>query len=217
MSMKAFRIFCNNSIAVCEVSELQPRCEGGLYNHISLLNHSCNPNSSWSWVMGNLRKKVVRAVRMIRKNEEIEINYLDKQEFNFSSRQLRREKLLEEFYFICQCSECSLDNEAFASNESTRGEIRGKVEEIKTLMSKYDKASTASTLMASQCIVKLTRYLRLDIEIPRMFLNCYQVALAAQYLRIHGGPNPQVFRDEALSYCQKYGDSFMYFYNSVVK
>ena len=84
-------------------------------------------------------------------------------------------------------------------------------------MNKYDKASTASALMTSQSIVRLTRYLRLDIEIPRMLLDCYQVAVAAQYLRIHGGPSPQVFGDEALSYCQKYGDSFMYFYNSVVK
>ena len=216
-SMKAFRIFSNNSINVCEVAELQPRGEGGLYNQISLLNHSCNPNSSWSWVLGNLRRKVVRAVRTIGKNEEIQVNYLDQQDFNFASRQLRREKLLEEFYFICQCAECSLDNEAFASNERTREEIRGLTEDVQKLMIKYDKASTVSALVASQTIVRLTRYLRLDIEIPRMLLDCYQVALAAQYLRIPGAPSPGVFRDEALAYCQKYGDSFMYFYNSVVK
>ena len=110
-----------------------------------------------------------------------------------------------------------LDTEALASNEKTRQELRRLSVEVQKLMSKYDKAATAEALIFSQNMLRLTKCLRLDIEIPRMLLDCYQVGMAAQYLRLQRLPNPQVFRDEALAYCQKYGDSFMYFYNSVVK
>lgn len=46
---KASRIFEHNSIV------LHPDTNSnGLYYNISFLNHSCNPNASWSWADGNI-------------------------------------------------------------------------------------------------------------------------------------------------------------------
>ena len=37
-TLRALRIFSNNSIEVCEREEMYPRKEGALYTHISLIN-----------------------------------------------------------------------------------------------------------------------------------------------------------------------------------
>ena len=69
--------------------------EVSLYSQISLINHSCIPNAMWSWVSGDVRRSQVRALRDIQKDEEILGSYYDTTEFNYGSRQFRRQKLLE--------------------------------------------------------------------------------------------------------------------------
>ena len=172
-TLRALRIFSNNSIEVCEREEMYPRKEGALYTHISLINHSCNPNCTWSWVKADFRRKKVIAVKPIGKNEEILVNYLDKEDFNFSLRQERREELLDKFHFICKCVECCLDNEALATNERIRLQIQSKIGTVQSLMGRYDKASTATALTISQEIVQLTEVLGMVIETPR----CGQIFL----------------------------------------
>ena len=74
---------------VCEVASLYSPTEGALYNQISLLNHSCNPNSVWSWTKDDFRRKTVRVMKPIQKGEEIVVNYVDLEEFNYGSRDAR--------------------------------------------------------------------------------------------------------------------------------
>ena len=47
----------------------------GLYPKIARINHSCAPNSIWTWVASDRsrRKKEVRACRHIRKGEEVKM------------------------------------------------------------------------------------------------------------------------------------------------
>ena len=213
----ALRIFSGNSIQVCEVASIYSSTEGGLYHQISLINHSCNPNSVWSWVKDDFRKKVVRAVKTIKKGEEIVANYVDTEEFNFGSRDLRRSVLLDKFGFICKCSECVLDYTELELNEQQRKEVVENIKLVKDLMNKFEERATVSALKTGQDTVKLVKELGLVYEVPRLLLNCYQVATAARFQNIIGMLNPRVYSDQALAYCEKFGDSFMHFYNFVLK
>ena len=72
---KIYRIIIGNSIQVCEMDDFHSTIETGLYYNISLLNNSCVPNATWSWVMGEFQMKLVRAIMPIEKDEEILVNY----------------------------------------------------------------------------------------------------------------------------------------------
>ena len=50
----------------------------GLYPKIARINHSCAPNSIWTWVARDRsrRRKEVRACRQIMRGEEVKILYL---------------------------------------------------------------------------------------------------------------------------------------------
>ena len=74
---------------------------GGVYPTVSLCNHSCNPNVARH---SNGRTCIVRAVRAIRKGEEILDNYGP----HFLSNNLEeRQKYLEtQYFFKCTCEAC---------------------------------------------------------------------------------------------------------------
>jgi len=215
--IRAQRIFAANSMQVCEVGAIYSSTEGALYHHISLINHSCNPNAVWSWTNGNFRKKVVRAIKPIKKGEEILVNYIDLEDFNYGNRESRRLALVDKFGFFCKCSECSLEGDEFDLNEQHRLEVVQNLETVKTLMAKHNERSTVQALNTGSSTVVLVKELGLMLELPRILLNMYQVATAARYQNIIGSVNPAVFGDRALALCSLFGDSFLYFYNFVCR
>jgi len=215
--IRAQRIFAANSMQVCEVGAIYSSTEGALYHHISLINHSCNPNAVWSWTKGNFRKKVVRAIKPIKKGEEILVNYIDLEDFNYGNRESRRLALVDKFGFFCKCSECSLEGDEFDLNEQHRLEVVQNLEAVKTLMAKHNERSTVQALNTGSSTVVLVKELGLMLELPRILLNMYQVATAARYQNIIGSVNPAVFGDRALALCSLFGDSFLYFYNFVCR
>jgi len=215
--LRAQRIFAANSMQVCEVDAIYSSTEGALYHHISLINHSCNPNAVWSWTKGNFRKKVVRAIKPIKKGEEILVNYIDLEDFNYGNRESRRLALVDKFGFFCKCSECSLEGDEFDLNEQHRLEVVQNLETVKTLMAKHNERSTVQALNTGSSTVVLVKELGLMLELPRILLNMYQVATAARYQNIIGSVNPAVFGDRALALCSLFGDSFLYFYNFVCR
>jgi Proteins containing SET domain len=75
---------------------------GGVYPTVSLCNHSCHPNVARH---SNGRTCIVRAVRTIRKGDEILDNYGP----HFLSNNLEeRQKYLEtQYFFKCTCEACS--------------------------------------------------------------------------------------------------------------
>jgi len=61
-------IFFNNDISGSAGSK-------SLYLSLALLNHSCSPNSSWSRA-GHDRKLELRAIRDVKEDEELTVNYI---------------------------------------------------------------------------------------------------------------------------------------------
>ena len=155
----------------------------------------------------DFRRKVVRAVKTIKKGEEVVANYIDTENFNFGSKDYRRSVLLDKFGFVCRCSECNLDSQELELNEQQRKEVVENIQLVKDLMNKFDERATVSALKTGQETVKLVRELGLVYEVPRLLLNCFQVATAARFQNIIGMVKPRVYSDQALAYCEKFGDS----------
>ncbi|KAL8485506.1 hypothetical protein ACS0TY_027698 [Phlomoides rotata] len=86
-----------NAHTICD-GELRP-LGTGLYPVISIINHSCLPNSV---LVFEGRQAVVRAMQNIQKGTEVLISYVD-----IAGSTLTRQKALkEQYYFSCACSRC---------------------------------------------------------------------------------------------------------------
>eukprot|EP00940_MAST-03C_sp_MAST-3C-sp2_P001300 g1300.t1 len=81
----------------------------GLFPFAAFLNHSCRPNVIIShYASGDARTIVFRALRPIRKGEEIAYAYIDV----LQTRKQRQKLLREAYFFECACPRCSEPIEA---------------------------------------------------------------------------------------------------------
>jgi len=71
----------------------------GTYPFSSLFNHSCFPNCV---IMYQKNQQVIRAIRKIRKGEEICYSYID----SAMTTSVRRDLLLDKYFFKCFCEKC---------------------------------------------------------------------------------------------------------------
>ncbi|CAA2994865.1 histone-lysine N-methyltransferase ASHR1 isoform X1 [Olea europaea subsp. europaea] len=86
-----------NAHSICD-SELRP-LGTGLYPVISIINHSCLPNSV---LVFEGRLAVVRALQHIPKGAEVSISYVE----TAGSTITRQKALREQYFFSCTCSRC---------------------------------------------------------------------------------------------------------------
>ncbi|KAL7155951.1 hypothetical protein ABFS83_03G110600 [Erythranthe nasuta] len=86
-----------NAHTICD-SELRP-LGTGLYPVISIINHSCLPNSV---LVFEERLAVVRAMQNIPKGTEVTISYVE----IAGSTITRQKSLKEQYFFTCSCSRC---------------------------------------------------------------------------------------------------------------
>ena len=187
----------------------------------SQMNHSCVSNTTLNYVNGDTTRKEFRATMVIEKDEEIVINYVVpiKAEFNYGSRELRRQELLETVMgvpgFLCSCSECSLEGKALEENERMRAEIREKSAEIRELLSCQGSLSRRSTeKLMSLALEKLDLVEKLNIRLMFVteMVNVYVAASRAQKMGITA-PDPNIFRQKALDYAKKCGECSLNYCN----
>eukprot|EP00962_Isochrysis_galbana_P003473 scaffold977_cov103-Isochrysis_galbana.AAC.8 len=77
-----------------------PREAGiGVSSSVAMLNHSCEPNSSWELQQGAV---LIRALRRVQAGEELTICYVDPR----LPYPERRTLLAEAFFFECGCGAC---------------------------------------------------------------------------------------------------------------
>ncbi|KAF5942339.1 hypothetical protein HYC85_019981 [Camellia sinensis] len=86
-----------NAHTICD-SELRP-LGTGLYPIISIINHSCLPNSV---LVFEGRVAVIRAVQHIPKGTEVSISYIE----TAGSTMTRQKALKEQYFFSCACLHC---------------------------------------------------------------------------------------------------------------
>lgn len=85
-----------------------PSCRG-LFITISRMNHSCEANCAQRWD-GEKKKMVVIPVKGIEIGEEITLTYLD-DSGSMSVVEERRERLMNDFGFRCECELCKAEAE----------------------------------------------------------------------------------------------------------
>ena len=74
-----------------------------LYSKVSCrINHSCQKNATWG---GNGERFVVRAIRAIKKDEEVLISYISLAQ----PRKMRSDQLRQGYGFVCNCPACGKD------------------------------------------------------------------------------------------------------------
>ena len=203
---KFCRILSGNGIQICDdLSLYGSNDEGGIYEKISLINHSCIPNVVWSWVLGDFQRKQVRALKNIEKGEEILAMYHSSNEFCYGSREFRRQELLDGFGFLCQCTECSLRGEALEENERKRTDIREKSVKIRLLLKPGLRSPMESAMKLCQKILELIKDLDIRSMIVIELTNTACIASKAKMMGI-SVPDPNMFRQEALEYAKKFGD-----------
>ena len=212
--IKIFRILCSNGSKVCgDGSVYSNTTELALYDNIALLNHSCVPNASCSWVNGDFKRHQVRAIMPIEKEEEILVSYCQNwPEFNWGSREFRQQQLLETRVLVCQCSECSLEGEELQENQRMRAEIREKKAEIRRTLSGGGsdwRRSVKKAMKLAQQRVNLVQKLNIRVMFVSEMINFYDAASDAKKMGI-SAPDPDTFKHEALKYAKKYGDALMY-------
>ena len=215
---KIFRIISGNLFQICEQEELYDTMESGLYNNHTLINHGCVPNATTSWVMGDFKRRQVRAMMTIEKNQEILINYMEDWDFVFGSRQFRQQELLVTEGFQCLCSQCSLEGEDLGDNERIREEIRENLEEKNPLMSfdQVPRKDMKKFLKVNQQQIKLVQKLGVRAVFVDAMIYFYHAATRAKRMNISILANdPDTFKEAALKYAKMFGDNYIHAYNKV--
>uniref|UniRef100_A0A2N9F3I1 MYND-type domain-containing protein n=1 Tax=Fagus sylvatica TaxID=28930 RepID=A0A2N9F3I1_FAGSY len=92
-----FSKFACNAHTICD-SELRP-LGTGLYPVVSIINHSCSPNSV---LVFEGRLAVIRAVQYIPQGAEVFISYIE----IAGSTMTRQKALKEQYLFTCMCPRC---------------------------------------------------------------------------------------------------------------
>ncbi|BBN09598.1 [histone H3]-lysine4/36 N-trimethyltransferase SMYD [Marchantia polymorpha subsp. ruderalis] len=90
------RIACN-AHTICD-DEFRP-VGTGLYPVVSIINHSCAPNSV---LLFDGRRAIVRAIQKIDRGTEVTLSYVELA----GSTKTRQKALKEQYYFSCHCTRC---------------------------------------------------------------------------------------------------------------
>ncbi|TLD36300.1 mynd finger and set [Venturia nashicola] len=98
-----------------------PECRG-LFIEISRINHSCVPNCAQRWD-GKKRVMIIVPVRRIEVGEEITVTYLVNVEVMVVKE--RRESLMKDFGFWCECERCKAEGGDEGMLEEVDGETLG--------------------------------------------------------------------------------------------
>ena len=217
---KLLRIFMDANIKICPEPALYNPGECGLYQDISFINHSCNPNVFWTWVMGDFRRKQVRALKKIEKDEEISANYWECEDVNLGSREFRQKFMLENHGFLCKCSECSLEGKALEDNDRLRAEARDRIEKIVNLLRDKSGQRLSNVKKALKLIQEMKeRIEQLDVQIEILDKRL-QVSLPVAHLAKMMGlqaEDPEIIKLEARGFCNLFGDAKLNDYNKLTK
>ncbi|XP_067844728.1 histone-lysine N-methyltransferase SMYD3 isoform X1 [Heptranchias perlo] len=101
----------------------------GLYPSMSLLNHSCDPNSV---IVFEGKQLQLHAVRQIQADEELTVSYIDV----MATSQERRRQLEKQYCFTCDCNRCETadkDADMLAGEEHSWKEIKESIAKVEEL------------------------------------------------------------------------------------
>ena len=157
----AFAIYVNNSIA------------GNLFLDLSLINHSCVPNTMW-WMKSEQSQQEIqelRAIREIKAGEELTASYLDTSNVFLKDKQEKRNELFRGWNFLCECPSCVKPEDE--SHTKLRGKLQVLYEKRDLLISKDPsirriKIQNKISLLTDQIVDGI-----IELDEPSIFLNSW--------------------------------------------
>jgi len=166
----------------------------GVFAKFSRINHSCCPNSNHMWSEGGLEERLFALVD-IPKEAEITTSYLTGDEL-LSSRQERRNVLMEKFRFQCRCRACALSD--YSVKESDRRRRRcldcyRKIQSI-SLSSEERPSLSCNADSTNELVEKIDAILNEGLDLMEQESLYQNVVKAALCLEAHrsvveaGGP-----------------------------
>ena len=120
--LRLFGILCINGVTITD--EETNHLGTALYLSPSALDHSCEPNSCFSFIGTTL---VLKTLRAIKEDEKLTVNYIDL----LQSREERQAQLLSQYYFTCSCSLCVKASDSDPYLAVICSKCRGKSLELK--------------------------------------------------------------------------------------
>ena len=126
----------------------------GLFPKIARINHSCRPNTGYSW-SERLNKRVVFATRKIKAGEEFFVSYI-----SLAMPQEDRQKHLDKYGFKCQCDACAQERVAREASDNRRTTISNafaKFEHRLIITPPESKAGKREALNNAQVSVQLAQ------------------------------------------------------------
>ena len=151
------------------------KCDNGLFLRISRFNHSCVPVAEFVW---NAEKRLqeIRAIRNIPAHTEITICYFTSlvavrysgSSTNMSHLKLvmfprpqreRRQIMLEQYGFLCDCVACSLTGEERKENDESRRQVLRMDSVVEKLLYEFDEDEECDS-------TDLLQDLDIEVKIP---------------------------------------------------
>lgn len=122
----------------------------GLYLHpyASLINHSCDYNATVGF---DGEEIFVKAVRPIKKNEQIFVSYID----TTTPNEVRRKELIERYFFDCQCPKCAKGKDTPEDRFSKPVEDTSALEEAERQALELMQSASASDAKPDEAIACL--------------------------------------------------------------
>ena len=156
----------------------------GIYRQFSRINHSCLPNVSVEW---EKLKMEVKAIRVIKKGEELSFNYAGELGIEGSWKE-RRDLLQKSWFFDCECPACSLTGKERERNDQTRKDIVCQMEKFlerrETFLRKPNSKAYLSTVWPDLLETLAKCYEIQDIfELPVVLCHCH---MTYQLVKIAG-------------------------------
>jgi hypothetical protein len=122
---------------------------------ISLINHSCLPNSHYNW-NDSLEMETVHVTRTINAGEEITICYTDS-----GSTRIRQAYLKRHFGFDCSCEVCSLSIVDRRASDARREQVT-RLQEIFSVCDRA-KSKPREALLDLRAILKSSNDVRCSV------------------------------------------------------
>ncbi|KEJ83082.1 SET domain protein [Oxytricha trifallax] len=188
-------------IAKQDLSNKLPAQNYLLFKSANLINHSCVPNCSKTYIREDSSVIFVKAIRDIQENEEITISYLNDTELAKPYGQ-RKEILFNRWGFKCECTLCKYQ----LQNDENLKMINQFVSRVlpQNLTEGIDLMSEEKVKLISEKILQLLQDLDITLlqinESPELYLNgtyyqtLYTLIEFLLSIKQHMGdiPNPQL-------------------------
>ena len=195
------RVFGTNSIAI---EAKKAKNDSALYATIARINHSCSPNTEWSFMETAREVKEVRAIKKIEKGEEVVADYIADDEF---CTYLERKNMLSmKWNFECACSICTTD---YATDDAMRIKLKKLHNDIPYYARKLELKSAINAAHEKCIILENCEYL--VSLLPMAYLELYETIVGAkQYTDMMGlRPFPifskyEHFREKAFEMTKKF-------------